>query len=355
MLECGLAAGLSAHGIETHLLGQYGPGQYSGKEYAVRWKEQGVREVHWLKGGGLGYFSAIFRLARLIRKNEFSTVISHNRGQDIVVALAAKFVKFNHVVAFHYSKLSTAGWSFRLWKKLLKTSGGFYAISDYARKDVLKNLELNEIPSRVIYNALLPSQEEAGYDLRSENGIPENGRIILSVGRMHPNKGFDLCVDYLSELLQQEHTYLFLVGPDSLDREFKSELLDRISSSGLSSKIRVLNFIPGISSVYKQADIYLHLARFEGFGLVLIEAIRAGIPIVASNVGGIPEVMTGTPYKTFEISDREGIVEEVNSYLQMSADDREQRTASARAVLDRYTEDRRTGEILDFIKETESN
>lgn len=181
----------------------------------------------------------------------------------------------------------------------------FYAISEYARTHWLEYSRTPPERTRTIHNAVSDdyfgavAQPES---LRAELGVVPGSRLVLFVGRILKRKGIDTVLEAVGPLLQAENLSLVCVGSWDQPPEgfFLGEvgLLERmrrrIVLEGWSNRVLFLGYRRDVPRLMAASDLLVHPARIEGFGLVLAEALAVGIPVVASRVDGIPEVLTGT-------------------------------------------------------------
>ena len=118
------------------------------------------------------------------------------------------------------------------------------------------------------------------------------GPFVLFVGRLASNKGLLELVDAFASLARSDPTAeLVLVGEDG---GMRPAVERRVSALGLAGRARALGHIEDealVSSAYREARLFVLPSEYEAFGLVLLEALAQGTPVVASRVGGIPEVV----------------------------------------------------------------
>jgi glycosyltransferase involved in cell wall biosynthesis len=98
------------------------------------------------------------------------------------------------------------------------------------------------------------------------------------------------------------------------------------------------------------ADVLVHPTRHEGFGLVLAEALATGLPVVASNVGGIPEVVAGTDSILVPPDDVAALQEAVQRVLNRTSEEAEAARQKGRARAEFFRTERRTDELLAYFK-----
>lgn len=115
--------------------------------------------------------------------------------------------------------------------------------------------------------------------------LPEDARILLSVGRLAEQKGVDVAVRALARIREREPAAVLVVLGEGPERA----RLKAMSGEGV--------YLPGrvgdVASWYRRAEVLVHPARWEGFGLALLEAMLAGKPVVATDVSSAPEIVAG--------------------------------------------------------------
>lgn len=121
---------------------------------------------------------------------------------------------------------------------------------------------------------------------RKTSGI----HTLLCVGAHEPRKGYSHLWHALNILKKDGYDFqLISVGTASETSRLKALAVEL----GIESRIHFLGYVPyeALPALYQQADLFVHPSLEEGFGMVLVEAMASGVPIVASNAGAIPEVV----------------------------------------------------------------
>lgn len=157
-------------------------------------------------------------------------------------------------------------------------------------------------------------------------GLPESGRIVISVGRLVPSKGFDVAVRAVREL---PDTKLILVG-DGPERS-------NLAALG-GDHVRLLGALPPdeVAMAYRAADVFVLPSHREGWPNVVTEALASGLPVVATPVGGIPQILGGEQPESFlgalvPIGDTAGFTVALQRVL-----DGQKHTKEVRAYAERY-------------------
>lgn len=112
--------------------------------------------------------------------------------------------------------------------------------------------------------------------------INEKSKVIISMGRMHNVKGFDILIDAFSQVLKQfDDIILFIAGKDFGERKNIEHLINEV---GLCRRVFLVGFIEGEEKweFLKNADVFALPSHHENFGMVYGEALAAGTPIIAS-------------------------------------------------------------------------
>ncbi len=167
-------------------------------------------------------------------------------------------------------------------------------LSEFMRQRVMATHGI--APERIV---LIPGAADPGLfrpaadrrGLRRTLGLPENRTILFTVRNLVPRMGLETLLDALSELGQVGRHCLLVIGGEG---PLRTRLEAGISQRQLERVVRLVGFIPEeqLVAYYQAADLVLMpTAQLEGFGLVTVEALACGTPVVGTPVGAIPEVL----------------------------------------------------------------
>jgi glycosyltransferase involved in cell wall biosynthesis len=127
---------------------------------------------------------------------------------------------------------------------------------------------------------------------RKELGIPPDSLVIGYVGWLIPIKGVTHLINAMARVVEQHpKSILVLVGKGDEQGEEEIKLKEQVERVGLEDKVRFLGWRADVDEVMGCFDIFVLPSLNEGMGRVLVEAMAAGLPIVASRVGGIPDLV----------------------------------------------------------------
>ena len=118
----------------------------------------------------------------------------------------------------------------------------------------------------------------------------EQSKDLIFVGRLYEyQKGLDYLLDIMERIHEKKPMIRINIIGDGKDRQ---KFENKIKERGLENAINVIGMTDCVQDFYKQASIFLHTSRYEGFGLVLIEAMSFGIPVVAFHNNGPDEIVS---------------------------------------------------------------
>jgi glycosyltransferase involved in cell wall biosynthesis len=125
-------------------------------------------------------------------------------------------------------------------------------------------------------------------------GLPQDGKVLISVGALSERKGFHRVIECLPSLLQTYPDLHFIaVGAGGPEGDMSEALREQVRSLGLAERVRFLGYIPPseLSVAYSAADVFVLATRYEGWANVFLEAMACGLPVVTTDVGGNKEVI----------------------------------------------------------------
>ena len=161
---------------------------------------------------------------------------------------------------------------------------------------------------------VLPSTEQA----RRELGLPEHGPLIGMVGRLQRWKGMHTLVDAMPNILAHHpDAHAVIVGGlHAHEPGYGTTLDERIADRGLEDRVLRVGFQSNVQLWMQAMDVFVHASDHEPFGIVLIEAMALGTPVVAGDRGGPTEIITeGTDGLLAPYEDAEALARQIRRYL----------------------------------------
>lgn len=175
---------------------------------------------------------------------------------------------------------------------LTHISDWFLFVSENHKNNV-KNFELIENKSSVLYNAIDYKYYGSGKNIRAALGYSQGDILVGTISQIAKHKGIDILCETAKICCQENDNIKFLVvGPiGSGEEDFYKKITESIEKNNLSEKIKLIGPRKDIADFLASIDIFLLPSREETFGLVIGEALSAGLPVITSRAGGIPEII----------------------------------------------------------------
>lgn len=272
--------------------------------------------VHDLKGGRRLDPGVLIRLRRLLDRGGFDLLHTHLFRADLYGAAAAawrpglKVINSVHNPEDFYAK----GWVAALARRAAARQAGTIVISRAVGRHLTDCLNLPEEKQHLVYYGLDPGSP-TGLDIRAQYGIPADAPVIGTVGRLAKQKGHVHLIRAMARVARQvPDVRLMIVGRD--DQGLGQRLTVEAGKLGLGNRVVLAGFREEIPDIMSAFDVFCLPSLWEGFGLVLLEAMAESRPVVATRAGSIPEVVeddrTGI---LVEPGDERGLAEALISLL----------------------------------------
>jgi glycosyltransferase involved in cell wall biosynthesis len=230
------------------------------------------------------------RLECFLRRERVHVIHAHKFGSNVWGTLAGRIARVPVVLAHEHS------WSYegqalrRTFDRQLIARGAdrFIAVS---REDRRRMIEIEGIaPERTLFvpNGVPAPSSPSGADVRAELGIARDAPVIGSVGSLYPVKAFDVLLRAAASLLGEWPDLQVVIAGVGPERAALQELARAL---GLDATLRLLGHRTDVPDVLSALDVAVCCSSSEGCPLSVIEYMQAGLPIVATAVGGIPDLL----------------------------------------------------------------
>ena len=172
---------------------------------------------------------------------------------------------------------------------VLQKTLGVISISQAVRLFLIDKKEMSaRTRNTVIYYGYVPRYEKVVRDALNQNRCASKIEIG-TISRLSPQKNLNLLIDLAKHLKEMNLDFRIRVVGDGPDR---SLLESRIISLNLSSRMELLGKLPNVFPFLESLDFFVLTSNYEGLGLVLLEAMDAGLPIIAPRNSAVPEVLS---------------------------------------------------------------
>lgn len=312
---------LVRNGVDIHVVTQHNPGiayeeEMDGAQiHRFKWWEpKEFKALIYFKGFKdnirlITYLvSLFFNLIWIVRKYHIDILHAHHTiPTGLVSVVVGKLMGVPVVLTSHLMDITTHGTdegplgnikdfeSSFFFRKLLtftlNNSDQIIAVSADLEKRI-EHMDINPEKIMVLRNAvdLDRFKPNKNVNMRNKVGIRDNDIFILFIGHLEPFKGiFELLDGFYQINVQNKNTRLMIIGEGHQETEVRKivneyQINESVIFTGKISPEEIQNY-------YQMADIFVLPSYTEGLPLVVVEAMACGLPIVASCVGGIPEVV----------------------------------------------------------------
>jgi glycosyltransferase involved in cell wall biosynthesis len=239
--------------------------------------------------GGLK-LAAIRALKKIVASRDFALVIAHRAKPTYIACLATNLPVISVHHAFGDYKRASRRWFANAFRKRLS----LLAVSDAVRDDIRRSLPQwpaekietlhNRLDIAAVQDEIVPRDAA-----RDTLGLPKDVPVIGNVGRLHPDKDQATLLAGFAKALPKlpAGTLLAIAGSGPLEEALKSQSI----RLGIADRVRFLGQVPNVRRLFSAFDLFVLSSDHEPFGMVLLEAMAARVPAMATDCGGAPEVI----------------------------------------------------------------
>ena len=265
-------------------------------EIAADLEKRGI-EVCCLHMGGressLGWLSSIIALIRLFpylikirptiihsflfRANILARIAGYLTGIPIIISSVR--VMGGEKKYFHYVEMIT---SFMV--------DHYVAVSESVQRHIIDKSRISNEKISVIYNGVNIKSQDNAYEQNAKTPfkIENEDRILMTVGRLHKQKGHCYLIQAVSKVRKEFPKVKLLITGDG---EEENNLKKLVKSLDLTNEVIFAGLRSDIEGILPMAELFILPSLWEGLPNALLEAMAAGKPVVATKVGGIPEIV----------------------------------------------------------------
>lgn len=245
----------------------------------------------------LDYGSGLLRLARYLRRERVDILHTHLFEPSLVGLLAGAWAGTRtRVLTRHYSDYHTRiakRWHVRLDRLCTRLAHVVIAVSQHTADHMVSEEgapreKIHVVLNGIDFERVAPSGPDAAQRIRREFGGTQ-ANLLVVMARLHPEKGHSYLFRALPGLRRRvaRPTVLLVAGTGPFEADYRAE----VAALGCGDMVRFLGFRPDPADLMAAADLLVLPSLAEAFGLVLAEALHLGTPVLATRVGGIPEIV----------------------------------------------------------------
>jgi L-malate glycosyltransferase len=287
-----LALGLADRGHTVHIVSYAVPFRLREFNPNVRFHEVEVNTYPLFKYPPYTLGLAA-KIAQVASEESIDVIHAHYAVPHAVSAFLAKQILGGKnpkiVTTLHGTDITLVGADesfYRVTKFAMEVSDGVTAVSRYLRERTLEDFALQK-PIEVIYNFVDTSKGPRGRPSDRTHWAPNGEKILVHASNFRPVKRVTDVVRIFDLVRRRIEAKLLLVG-EGPEKIFARELVKELR---LSEHVHFLGEQDYLESILALSDLLLLPSEQESFGLVALEAMSCGVPVVGSRVGGLPEVV----------------------------------------------------------------
>lgn len=252
----------------------------------------------WLGGtkSAIGMLTSLKNLVKLIRKNKPDVLHSHMFHANILSRLARLGGKVPRLVCTAHNTNEGGKMRMLAYRMTDKLAHEFTNVSQEAVES-FERVKAAPVGRMLVTHNGIDTQRfcfnpVARQQLRSELGI-QRSKVFIAIGRFHEQKDYPNLLDAFSILSSnQPNSHLLIVG----DGELRPNIEQQIKALGLQAKVSLLGIRKDVPELLSAADVFVLSSAWEGFGLVVAEAMAAERVVIATDSGGVAEVLGGNGF-----------------------------------------------------------
>jgi len=300
---------------------------------------------------GLSILQGLFSLWRLLRREKFDVIETFTHDSNILALPIAWLARVPVRIATHHGVIEDIPrWRERLhaWMVNHNIAHILVTVSEKTRQLALaegvKSARISVIQNGI---APVPFEGERRLEVRKEAGIGADDPFLLSVGRLVPVKAHEVLVSAMPAVLKEfPNTKVGICG----DGVLRGELEDQIKSLGLEGSVKLFGEQNNVAKFLFSADVFVLPSRSEGLPMALLEAMSAGLPIIATRLEGVGEVVLEGAHGLFApVDDADGLAHVILQLLRDPSMRARMGQAAKQRVNEIYSADRMGEQYLTLM------
>lgn len=235
----------------------------------------------------------ILKLALIFHKAKPKILHSHLFHADFLGRVIGKIYKVPVIISTIHSTYLGGFWANKLLQITNNLTDVVTVVSQKIGAEMINLKAVSSDKLRVIYNGIdlnvfFRQNEERKNKIRKDIGIQENEKVLISVGRLAKEKGYLYLIEAIKILKEEGFDIKLLIIGEGGERH---KLERKIKELDLENNILLLGKKENIADYLSTFDVFILPSLWEGFSVVILEAMACELPIIATSVGGVPEIV----------------------------------------------------------------
>jgi glycosyltransferase involved in cell wall biosynthesis len=235
-------------------------------------------------------------LLYLLRRGKFDLIHCHLTASNLIAKPLAVLAGVPYILNYDQNDIHRKEQKWLMWLDRLANllTHHIVAVSASTRDFLLQQEKVSPEKITVIYNGVdlerfRPAAAATNrLTWRHQWNLPENCLVVGGVGRLRRQKNFSFFLQVAREVLQNLPEVCFVIAGEGPEREKLESLAHDL---GIASRVRFLGYVRDMAALYPAMDVLLMTSHAEGTPLTILEAMAVGVPLVATQVDGMAEVL----------------------------------------------------------------
>jgi glycosyltransferase involved in cell wall biosynthesis len=239
----------------------------------------------------------IRQLSRYCKEHRIDLIHAHLPGANLYGSVVGKLLGIPVICTLHNEYImpgSVERFSGVKMFIIRSLASRLVIVAEYMRGDYLRR---GKIPSRkmvLIYNGVRQEQADSSFDIaefKRQIDFRDGDILIANIANLRTPKGHMILMDAAAKVCGEMPQAKFLLIGEEGDGKIKAAILDKMKQYGLGDKVKLMGFRRDVSQILKHVDIFMLSSISEGLPVSVVEGMRSGLPVIATEVGGLPEVV----------------------------------------------------------------
>ncbi|MBK7967004.1 MAG: glycosyltransferase family 4 protein [Bacteroidetes bacterium] len=280
-----------------------------------RMLEDGISVINF-DSRGLLDLSLAKKIANVCKKEEFDLIHTHDsHAHSAAVLSAAVFGNKTPIVVSRRVDFAVSSNLFSKWKYNHEAIKKIVCVSEVISKITAPSIR-DQSKLAVVHSGINTSQYDfipSGNLLKNELNLATDTLLVGNLSALADHKDFPTFLKVAKKVADENPMVHFVIAGSGDEKELIEKFIEE---NNLSSRIHLIGFRKDITKVMKSLDVFLITSKTEGLGTIVLEAFAAGIPVVATHAGGIPELVSDQVTGLLrEVGDVEGLTNAVHLIL----------------------------------------